>query len=384
MLEDIPIKQNITQLLSQLIEKPSISPLDLGCQEILIDRLKALGFSIEKMPFADVQNFWATLDAPIKGPTLLFCGHTDVVPAGQESDWTFPPFIPTVVNDYLYGRGAADMKGSLASMILGVEQFIQKGYFKKGRLAFLITSDEEDKAIDGTQRIVEVLKKRNESIEYCVVGEPSSRERIGDVVKNGRRGSLSAYLTIHGVQGHVAYPHLAVNPVHQSLEALEKLVNEVWDEGNAFFPPTTMQIANIHAGTGSPNVIPGELQVQFNFRFSTELSVDGIQFRVKEILDSQGLKYNIEWRLSGLPFLTTDDQLVEAVSNAVTEHVGLTPQLETSGGTSDGRFIATMGTQVVEIGPLNSTIHKVDECVSLSDLTTLSKIYTSIMKNILG
>lgn len=384
MLTEIQTKENLIDLLSSLIEKASISPHDEGCQDILINRLEKIGFRIEKMPFGDVTNFWATLEGNQPGPTLLFSGHTDVVPPGNLADWTYPPFKPTLVDDLMYGRGAADMKGSIASMILASESFLKNDGLKKGRLAFLITSDEEDKAIDGTTRVVEVLRERNEKIEYCVVGEPSSRDRFGDVVKNGRRGSLTANLKILGIQGHVAYPHLAVNPVHKSLLALNELTEEVWDEGNDFFPPTTMQIANINAGTGSPNVIPGELRVQFNFRFGTELTVDIIKQRVNDILIKYNLNYEIDWWLSGLPFLTPDGELVEAVSNAVTGHVGLTPFLETTGGTSDGRFIATLGTQVVELGPINKTIHKIDEHVSITDLVTLSKVYKSIMNSILG
>lgn len=384
MPTNIQSKQFITNMLTQLIEKPSVSPNDHGCQTILIEHLEKLGFTIEKMPFGDVDNLWAVLEAKAPGPTLVFSGHTDVVPTGNEEDWTYPPFTPTVVGDFIYGRGAADMKGSIAAMMLAAYSFVKSSHFKKGRLAFLITSDEEDKAVDGTQKVVEVLRSRNEQVDYCVVGEPSSRDMLGDVVKNGRRGSLTGNLKVNGIQGHVAYPHLAKNPVHQALAALDELTHEVWDEGNTFFPATSFQIANINAGTGSPNVIPGELTVQFNFRFSTELTVDLIKFRVEEILNKYKFEFEIDWWLSGLPFLTADGHLVEAVSNSVTEFIGLTPMLETTGGTSDGRFIATLGTQVVEIGPVNKTIHKVDEHVSLNDLVTLHKIYASVMKSILG
>ncbi|SET19291.1 succinyl-diaminopimelate desuccinylase [Thorsellia anophelis] len=384
MPNNIQSKQFITQLLSQLIEKPSVSPNDCGCQEILINHLEKLGFVIERMPFGEVSNFWAVLETKNPGPTLVFSGHTDVVPTGNEADWTYPPFTPTVVGDLIYGRGTADMKGSIAAMMLAADTFTKSSHFKRGRLAFLITSDEEDKAIDGTQKVVEVLRSRNEQVDYCVVGEPSSRDMLGDVVKNGRRGSLTGNLKVNGVQGHVAYPHLAKNPVHLALAALDELTHEVWDDGNAFFPATSFQIANVNAGTGSPNVIPGEMLVQFNFRFGTELTVDLIKFRVTEILDKYKFDYDLDWWLSGLPFLTADGHLVEAVSNSVTEFIGLTPMLETTGGTSDGRFIATLGTQVVEIGPINEMIHKVDEHVSLNDLVTLNKIYNSIMKSILG
>lgn len=370
----------VLELAQQLIKRPSLSPDDAGCQALLIDRLRAAGFTVEAMNFGATQNFWAWRG---EGKTLAFAGHTDVVPGGNASDWHNPPFEPALRDGMLFGRGAADMKGSLAAMVVAAERFVAQHHQHRGRLAFLITSDEEATGADGTVKVVEALMARHERLDYCLVGEPSSRLRVGDIVKNGRRGSLTATLTVHGTQGHVAYPHLAENPVHRAMAALNELVGVTWDEGNAFFPPTTMQIANIHAGTGSNNVIPGELMVQFNFRFSTELTDDMIRSRVAALLERHGLRYHIDWWLSGQPFLTPPGELVAAVTNAVRHYQELTPRLETTGGTSDGRFIARMGAQVVELGPVNATIHKVNECVSAADLQLLSRMYQRIMEQLI-
>ncbi|ARF49230.1 MULTISPECIES: succinyl-diaminopimelate desuccinylase [Pantoea] len=371
----------VIELTQQLIRRPSLSPDDAGCQALLIARLQAIGFHIETMNIDDTLNFWATRG---EGETLAFAGHTDVVPPGDASRWINPPFEPTIRDGMLFGRGAADMKGSLAAMVVAAERFVAVNPHHKGRLAFLITSDEEASGTNGTVKVVERLMARNERLDYCLVGEPSSSEIVGDVVKNGRRGSITANLTVHGVQGHVAYPQLADNPVHRAMPALNELVATEWDQGNAFFPATSMQIANIQAGTGSNNVIPGELFVQFNFRFSTELTDSLIQQRVAELLDRHQLRYTIEWKLSGQPFLTSRGKLVDAVVNAVTHYNEIKPQLQTSGGTSDGRFIARMGSQVVELGPVNATIHKINECVKASDLQMLSRMYQRIMEQLIA
>ena len=371
----------VIELAQQLIKRPSLSPHDEGCQEIMIARLKAIGFTIEPMNFGDTQNFWAWRG---QGETLAFAGHTDVVPTGDEKNWQNPPFEPTIRDGMLYGRGAADMKGSLAAMVVAAERFVAAHPNHQGRLAFLITSDEEASATHGTVKVVEALKARNERLDYCLVGEPSSTERVGDVVKNGRRGSITANLHIHGIQGHVAYPHLADNPVHRAMPALNELVAIEWDQGNEFFPPTSMQIANVQAGTGSNNVIPGDMFVQFNFRFSTELTDAIIKQRVQELLDRHQLNYTLDWWLSGQPFLTARGALVDAVVNAVEHYSEVTPQLLTTGGTSDGRFIAQMGAQVVELGPVNATIHKVNECVHAADLQLLSRMYQRIMEQLVA
>lgn len=371
----------VIELTQQLIRRPSLSPDDAGCQALLIARLEAIGFHVEPMNIGDTQNFWATRG---QGETLAFAGHTDVVPAGDVSRWINPPFEPTIRDGMLFGRGAADMKGSLAAMVVAAERFVAANPYHKGRLAFLITSDEEASAANGTVKVVERLMARNERLDYCLVGEPSSTEVVGDVVKNGRRGSLTANLTIHGVQGHVAYPHLADNPVHRAMPALNELVATEWDNGNAFFPPTSMQIANLQAGTGSNNVIPGECFVQFNFRFSTELTDQAIRDQVEALLDRHQLRYTIEWKLSGQPFLTARGKLVDAVVKAVAHYNEIKPQLLTTGGTSDGRFIARMGAQVVELGPVNATIHKINECVKASDLQMLSRMYQRIMEQLIA
>ncbi|WP_455845303.1 succinyl-diaminopimelate desuccinylase [Pantoea agglomerans] len=371
----------VIELAQQLIRRPSLSPDDAGCQALLVARLEAIGFTVEPMHIGDTLNFWATRG---QGETLAFAGHTDVVPPGDANRWISPPFEPSIRDGMLFGRGAADMKGSLAAMVVAAERFVAANPQHKGRLAFLITSDEEASAVNGTVKVVERLMARNERMDYCLVGEPSSTEIVGDVVKNGRRGSMTANLTIHGVQGHVAYPHLADNPVHRAMPALNELVETVWDEGNEFFPPTSMQIANVQAGTGSNNVIPGEFFVQFNFRFSTQLTDQMIKDRVAELLDRHQLRYTLEWNVSGQPFLTSRGKLVDAVVNAVAHYNEIKPQLLTTGGTSDGRFIARMGAQVVELGPVNATIHKINECVKASDLQMLSRMYQRIMEQLIA
>ncbi|MCD2354992.1 MULTISPECIES: succinyl-diaminopimelate desuccinylase [Pantoea] len=371
----------VIELTQQLIRRPSLSPDDAGCQALLIARLETIGFKIETMNIDDTLNFWATRG---EGETLAFAGHTDVVPPGDASRWINPPFEPTIRDGMLFGRGAADMKGSLAAMVVAAERFVAARPHHRGRLAFMITSDEEASGTNGTVKVVERLMARRERLDYCLVGEPSSTEVVGDVVKNGRRGSITANLTVHGVQGHVAYPHLADNPVHRAMPALNELVATEWDQGNEFFPATSMQIANVQAGTGSNNVIPGELFVQFNFRFSTELTDELIRQRVEALLDRHQLRYTIEWKLSGQPFLTTRGKLVDAVVKAVAHYNEIKPQLLTTGGTSDGRFIARMGAQVVELGPVNATIHKINECVKASDLQMLSRMYQRIMEQLIA
>lgn len=363
-----------------LIAKPSVTPDDAGCQPLMADRLAALGFNIEMLPFHDTLNMWARHG---KGkPLFCFAGHTDVVPSGPSEKWLTPPFTPTIIDNMLYGRGAADMKGSLAAMVVATERFIALYPDPAFNLAFLITSDEEGPFINGTVKVVETLEARQEKIRWCLVGEPSSGTRLGDVIKNGRRGSLTGHLTVKGVQGHVAYPHLADNPVHKAAPALAALASEAWDNGNAFFPATSFQIANINAGTGASNVIPGEMTVMFNFRYSTELTAEQIQQRVYTILDKFNLSYQLDWTYNGLPFLTDSGDLVAATVAAVQDIAGLTPRLETTGGTSDGRFIAPTGAQVIELGPCNATIHKINECVSIPDLTQLTEIYLQLLINL--
>lgn len=368
-------------LACELIARDSTTPDDAGCQQLMGHRLASCGFTLEPMRFGEVHNLWARRG--IEQPVLCFAGHTDVVPTGPLAHWDHPPFQPVVRAGLLYGRGAADMKGSLAAMVVAVERFVEAYPEHRGSIAFLITSDEEGPAVDGTVRVVETLTERNEKIDWCIVGEPSSTELVGDVVKNGRRGSLNARLLIRGLQGHVAYPHLTRNPIHLAAPALAELAAEVWDQGNAFFPPTSFQISNIHSGTGATNVVPGELEALINFRFSTESTVESLQERVSIILDRHDLDHDLEWSLSGLPFLTEPGTLLTGVRAAIREVTGREAQISTSGGTSDGRFIATMGTQVVELGPLNATIHQLNEHVSVNDLEILTDLYYTTMKQLL-
>ena len=375
------MKQQILSLAQQLIQRPSISPNDEGCQQLIAERLQAVGFNIEWLPFGDTLNLWATHGEG--EPCLVFAGHTDVVPVGDENAWTYPPFEANIVDNILYGRGAADMKGSLAALVVAAENFVKNNPNHAGKIALLITSDEEAAAKDGTVKVVETLMARNEPIHYAVVGEPSSGKVLGDVIKNGRRGSITAELYIEGVQGHVAYPHLAENPVHTSLGFLTELTTYQWDNGNEFFPPTSLQIANIKAGTGSNNVIPGELYVQFNLRYCTEVTDEIIKAKVTEMLQKHGLKHRISWNLSGKPFLAGNGKLVQAAQQAVENVTQITPRLDTSGGTSDGRFIALMGAEVVEFGPLNATIHKVNECVNVDDLGKCGEVYYQIAEKLL-
>ena len=375
------MKQQILSLAQHLIQHPSISPNDEGCQQLIAERLQAVGFNIEWLPFGDTLNLWATHGEG--EPCLVFAGHTDVVPVGDKNAWTYPPFEANIVDNILYGRGAADMKGSLAALVVAAENFVKNNPNHAGKIALLITSDEEASAKDGTVKVVETLMARNEPIHYAVVGEPSSGKVLGDIIKNGRRGSITAELYIEGVQGHVAYPHLAENPVHTSLGFLTELTTYQWDNGNEFFPPTSLQIANIKAGTGSNNVIPGELYVQFNLRYCTEVTDEIIKTKVAEMLQKYGLKHRISWNLSGKPFLAGNGKLVQAAQQAVANVTQITPRLDTSGGTSDGRFIALMGAEVVEFGPLNATIHKVNECVNVDDLGKCGEVYYQIAEKLL-
>ncbi|HDS1698702.1 MULTISPECIES: succinyl-diaminopimelate desuccinylase [Pseudomonas] len=372
------------QLACDLIRRPSVTPVDADCQAQMMNRLGAVGFQLEPMRIEDVDNFWAT-HGNQEGPVLCFAGHTDVVPTGPVQQWQHEPFEALIDADgMLCGRGAADMKGSLASMVIASERFVQDYPNHRGKVAFLITSDEEGPAHHGTKAVVERLKARNERLDWCIVGEPSSTTLLGDVVKNGRRGSLGAKLTIRGKQGHVAYPHLARNPIHLAAPALAELAAEHWDEGNAFFPPTSFQISNVNSGTGATNVVPGELTALFNFRFSTESTVEGLQARVSAILDKHELDWSVDWALSGLPFLTEPGELLDAVAASIKGVTGRETQPSTSGGTSDGRFIATMGTQVVELGPVNATIHQVDERILASDLDLLTEIYYQTLVRLLA
>lgn len=368
------------ELTKQLISRQSVTPEDDGCQQLMTDRLVKAGFNIQPLPFEDVDNFWAIRGE--SGPILCFAGHTDVVPSGPESSWQSPPFEPTVKDGVLTGRGAADMKGSLAAMVVAVENFVANNPNHPGRIAFLITSDEEGIAANGTVKVVEWLKQQNTIPEYCLVGEPSSSEKCGDTIKNGRRGSLGCKLRVLGKQGHVAYPHLADNPIHNVAPALAELANTEWDRGNDFFPATSFQVSNINGGTGATNVIPGELDIVFNFRFSTEVTEQQLRETTENILHKHQLNYEIDWHLSGQPFLTAEGELVDAAVSAVKQVTGLDTLLSTAGGTSDGRFIAPMGTQVVELGPVNATIHQINECVAVADLDRLTAIYESLLENL--
>jgi succinyl-diaminopimelate desuccinylase len=369
-------------LVRDLIARNSVTPDDAGCQSLLAKRLGAIGFTVEHLRFGEVDNLWARRGTD--GPLFAFAGHTDVVPPGPLNAWQSDPFTPEVRDNYLYGRGAVDMKSSIAAMVTACERFIAAHRTHRGSIAFLITSDEEGPSIDGTVKVVEHLEARKEKIDWCLVGEPSSRERTGDIIKNGRRGSLNGKLRINGKQGHVAYPGLAENPIHLAAPALAELAAVDWDTGNDHFPPTSFQISNIHAGDGTVNVIPGTLDVLFNLRFSTESSVESIRTRTHAILDRHGLDYTLDWQLSGQPFLTPAGELVDAATAAIRKVTGIHTELSTSGGTSDGRFIAPTGAQVVELGPVNATIHQVNECIRVSEIDDLSVIYEEILKHLLS
>jgi len=373
---------NDTLALAQaLIACRSPTPDDGGCQEIMIERLQKLGFHIERMRHGAVDNLWARRGTA--APLLCFAGHTDVVPTGPLEKWDSDPFIPTIRDGKLYGRGAADMKASLAAFITAIEAFVAAHRDHNGSIALLITSDEEGVAVDGTVRVVETLGARNEPIDYCIVGEPTCVDQLGDTLKNGRRGSLSGTLTVKGIQGHIAYPHLGKNPIHLAAPAIAELAQTEWDQGNEYFPPTTWQISNINGGTGATNVIPGEVKMLFNFRFSTASTVESLRARVHAILDRHGLDYDLLWELSGKPYLTPRGSLVEAIGHAIKNVTGIEPQLSTSGGTSDGRFIADICSQVVEFGPRNATIHKLNECVEVDDVERLAQIYRQTLENLL-
>jgi succinyl-diaminopimelate desuccinylase len=370
------------ELAQALIARASVTPEDAGCQPLLAERLEKHGFLVEHLRFGEVDNLWARRGST--SPLLAFAGHTDVVPPGPLQAWDSDPFTPTVRDGVLYGRGAADMKGGIAAMVTACERFVAAHPDHAGSIAFLITSDEEGPSVNGTIKVVQKLEARAEKIDWCLIGEPSSREHAGDVIKNGRRGSLNGNLTIHGQQGHVAYPQLADNPIHRAAPALAELAAQEWDAGNAHFPPTTFQVSNIRAGDGAVNVIPGTLEALFNLRFSTGSSVESLQARVEDILKRHGLRYTLEWKLSGQPFLTPAGELVEAARGAIAAVTGIETELSTSGGTSDGRFIAPTGAQVVELGPSNATIHMANECIKVAELDALSVIYEEILKRLLA
>ena len=372
---------NTLDLAKSLISQASITPDDKGCQSIMIERLKKIGFEVHSLKFADVDNFWATRGS--SGPIFAFAGHTDVVPAGNEDEWNTVPFEPTIKDGYLYGRGAADMKGGLAAMVTATESFVKDNPNHKGTIAFLITSDEEGVAINGTVKVMDYLKENNQKIDFCLLGEPSSTSVTGDVIKNGRRGSLNGVIIVNGQQGHVAYPHLAKNPIHLISQALSDLCAQEWDSGNEYFPATSFQVSNIHSGDGVTNVIPGKAKIMFNFRYSTETTKEELMAKVHEILDNHKIDYTIDWSHSGYPFLTPVGDLVSACVSAVEETKDITPELSTSGGTSDGRFIAQEGTQIVELGPVNATIHQVNESILVEDLEDLSHIYSKVLSKIL-
>ena len=369
------------ELSLQLLRQPSVTPVDHDCQNIMAERLAKVDFNIENMRFEDVDNLWARRGT--ESPVFCFAGHTDVVPTGQLDAWNSDPFLPSIRDGKLYGRGSADMKTALAAMVVASERFVSKHPDHKGSIAFLITSDEEGPSINGTVKVVETLEARNEKIKWCLVGEPSSTHQLGDIVKNGRRGSLNGVLTVQGKQGHVAYPHLAQNPIHLATKALDELCATTWDNGNEYFPATSFQISNIHAGTGATNVIPGTLEVTFNFRYSTEVTAEILKQRVIETLDRHQLNYSIDWTLSGLPFLTPVGELVNAARTAIKNVTGVETELSTSGGTSDGRFIAPTGAQVLELGVLNATIHQINEHVNVDDLEPLAEIYEQILQQLL-
>ncbi len=378
---------NALRLTEALIARASVTPEDAGCQALLAERLDALGFECETLVCGPddfrVTNLWALRRGSRPGPTLAFAGHTDVVPTGPLQRWASDPFVPAHRDGHLYGRGAADMKTSIAAMVVAVEEFVAAQPAHAGAIAFLLTSDEEGPSVDGTVRLVQMLQQRGIALDACIVGEPTSVEQLGDMIKNGRRGSLSGKLTVRGVQGHIAYPHLARNPIHDIAPALAELVATRWDEGNQFFPPTSWQMSNIHAGTGAGNVIPGELELMFNFRFSNESTADSLKERIHAVLDRHGVDYTLEWTLGGETFLTPPGNLSDALSQAIRSETGIVPTLSTTGGTSDGRFIARICAQVVEFGPINASIHKIDENVAVADVERLKNIYRRTLENLL-
>ncbi|MDA8363651.1 MAG: succinyl-diaminopimelate desuccinylase [Gammaproteobacteria bacterium] len=369
-------------LAMQLMACPSVTPVDEGCQPLMIARLERLGFEVRRLRFGAVDNFWAQRGTA--GPVVAFAGHSDVVPPGPREQWTSDPFKPEVRAGILYGRGAADMKGSLAAFVTAIEAFVARHPRHTGTLALLITSDEEGPAVEGTAKVMEWLGANGRRIDYCVVGEPSCQARLGDVIKIGRRGSLNGRLAVHGIQGHIAYPRPGTNPIHEFARALNTLVSTEWDQGNEHFPPTSFQVSNIHAGTGAENVTPGELTAQFNFRFSTAVTDSELRQRVEDVLTAAGLRYDLAWQLSGQPFLTAGGPLLRALRQAVRDILGVEPSLSTAGGTSDGRFIAPTGAEVAEFGPINQSIHRIDECVPVADLDLLAQVYTRTLEHLLA
>ena len=370
------------ELTQNLLARRSVTPSDEGCQQLMAQRLAAAGFLIESLPFSNVENLWARRG--LEAPVFCFAGHTDVVPSGPLEEWQSDPFVPAIRDGVLYGRGAADMKSGLAAMVTATEEFVARHPDTRGSIAFLITSDEEGPSVDGTRRVVHTLRERGERIDWCVVGEPSSEVSIGDTIKVGRRGSLSGRLTVHGVQGHVAYPHLAENPVHTLAPALAELTTRQWDQGTEHFQPTTFQVSNLNAGTGAPNVIPGELKARFNLRYSPVQTLEKLKATVEEILRRHGVRYTLEWYVSGEPFFTAPGVLSTAVGEAVAQVTGARPKLSTGGGTSDGRFIAPLGAEVVELGVVNASIHKVNECVRVADIDALQRMYFNVLRQLLG
>ena len=377
----LSVVDKIVELSQQLIKKASVTPDDAGCIQLIAQRLEAIGFSTEHLPFDDVSNAWIRKGTDT--PLFVFAGHTDVVPTGPESQWKFPPFTATIADNTLYGRGAADMKTAIAAMTIACEEFIQENPAHKGSIAFLLTSDEEGPAVNGTVKVVEQLQQNNTKIDYCLVGEPSSTHFVGDVIKNGRRGSIGAHLTVNGKQGHVAYPHLAKNPIHLLSQILVELAAIEWDHGNKHFPATTFQVSNIKAGTGADNVIPATAEVWFNLRFSTEITSEEIKSRVEEVLKAKNIDFDIRWRLSGNPFLTPEGKLVDACKQAINKVTQRHTELSTAGGTSDGRFIAPTGAEVVELGVVNASIHQIDEHTNIDEITQLKNIYKEVLTNIL-
>jgi len=370
------------ELTENLLRRRSVTPADEGCQQVMAERLAVCGFQIERLPFGGVQNLWARRGSA--APLLCFAGHTDVVPTGPLEEWRSDPFVPTVRDGLLYGRGAADMKSGLAAMLTATEEFVRLQPQHRGSIAFLITSDEEGPSVDGTRRVVQLLAERGERIDWCIMGEPSSERAVGDTIKVGRRGSLSGRLTVHGVQGHVAYPHLAENPVHTLAPALVELTSRTWDRGTEHFQPTSFQVSNLNAGTGAPNVIPGELKARFNLRYSPVQTLEGLKAAVEEILRRHRVRYTLEWYVSGEPFYTAPGRLCSAVAAAVAEVTGTPPQLSTGGGTSDGRLIAPLGAEVVELGVVSASIHKVDECVRIADIDALHRMYFNVLRELLA